>query len=62
MLENFKKKIYLVGVIDDLTTQTETDGKETKSPEKKLEIANNVALIRDLVKDIKPENVLLELC
>lgn len=58
MLENFRKKIYMVGVIDDMTANTN----KVKDKEDKLKIAENVLLIRDLVKDIKPENVLLELC
>lgn len=55
-LENFKKKIFVVGVQDELISKKEL------SQEKKLEIAKNVMLIRNIVKDIKPEAVVLEVC
>ena len=32
------------------------------STEEQMEIASNSKLIRDLIKDIKPETVVLEMC
>jgi hypothetical protein len=56
-LENFKKKIYAVGVIDDMTSPM-----KEKTLDDLKDIGRNMKMIRNLVKDVKPENVLLELC
>jgi hypothetical protein len=55
-LENFKKKIFAVGVYDELQT------KKSLSSDQKLKIAQNSMMIRNLVKDLKPEAVVLEMC
>lgn len=55
-LESFKKKVFAIGVQDELVS------KKTLTDEKKVEIAKNCKLIRDLVRDIKPEAVVLEVC
>ena len=57
-LENFKQKIYCLGVKDDLTSRTQ----EKLSPEAVNEIAKNMIRTRNLIRDIKPENVVVELC
>jgi hypothetical protein len=50
-LENFRKKVYAVGVYDPQLL-----GKKILSPEEQMEIAQNSKLIRELIKDVKPEN------
>ena len=55
-LENFKKKIFAVGVYDQLS------GGRTLTKEEQLEIAKNSKLIRNIIKDVKPETVVLEMC
>lgn len=55
-LESFKKKVFAIGVYDELVT------KKNLSEENKLQIVKNSKLIRDFVRDIKPEAVVLEVC
>lgn len=56
-LDNFKKKIFAVGIEEDfLRSQKEL------SEDSKKAIGLNTKLIRDLIKDVKPDTVLLELC
>jgi hypothetical protein len=55
-LENFRKRIFAIGVQDSLASQ------KILSTEEQMEIASNSKLIRDLIKDIKPETVVLEMC
>ena len=55
-LESFKKKIFAIGIIEDVF-----DNLPTTSNEQKRLIAKNSMLIRNLIKDVKPENVVLEL-
>ena len=55
-LENFRKKIFAVGVYDQLA------GSKTLNEEEQKNVAKNSQLIRDLIKDVKPETVVLEMC
>lgn len=55
-LENFKKKIFAVGVHDQLS------GSKELSKEDQEELAESTMLIRNLIKDVKPEVVVLEMC
>ncbi len=55
-LENFKKRIFAVGVYDSLSAS------KILSNEEQMDIAKNSKLIRDIIKDVKPESVVLEMC
>lgn len=55
-LENFRKKIFAIGVQDSLASQ------KVLTHEEQMEIASSSKLIRDLIKDVKPETVVLEMC
>lgn len=55
-LENFRKKIFAIGVQDSLASQ------KVLTQEEQMEIASSSKLIRDLIKDVKPETVVLEMC
>lgn len=55
-LENFKKKIFVIGVVEDGIS----DKKLNK--EEKTEVAKNAMLIHKMIKEIKPESVVVELC
>lgn len=55
-LENFKKRIFAIGVHDSLSAT------KILSKEEQMEIGNNSKLIRDIIKDVKPETVVLEMC
>ena len=55
-LENFKKKIFAIGVVRDLAIEKEA------TEEEKHQIVDNTRLIRDLIKDVKPESVVVEMC
>ncbi|CDW84757.1 UNKNOWN [Stylonychia lemnae] len=57
MLDNFKKKIFAVGMEEDFLRQ-----QKEQTLEQKKAIVDNTKLIRDLVKDVKPDTVLLEMC
>ena len=55
-LENFKKKIFAVAVEDQLS------GSRTLTEEEQIALAKNTMLIRNLIKEVKPEVVVLEMC
>ena len=57
-LQNFKKKVFAIGMVDDIV-----DGSQhQKSEEHKLAISKNAAMIRDFIREVAAENVVLELC
>jgi hypothetical protein len=56
-LDNFKKKIFAIAIEEDFLRS-----KKEMSHEQKMKIGENTRLIRDLIKDVKPDTVLLELC
>lgn len=55
-LENFRKKIFAVGLHDQLS------GSKTLTLAEQEALARNTMLIRDLIKEVKPEVVVLEMC
>jgi len=55
-LENFKKRIFAIGVHDSLSAT------KILSKEEQMEIGSSSKLIRDIIKDVKPETVVLEMC
>ena len=65
-MENFKKKIFAVGVEEDFYQRpdgsTKTLNDTRTADERKRAIIENAIMIKSLVKDVKPEVVLLELC
>lgn len=59
-LENFTKKVYAVGIVDDILDDPEHAKKQPDAW--KIRIAENAALIRNLVSELQAENVVLEMC
>ena len=55
-LENFRKKIYAIGIHDQLS------GNRALSEEEQFNVSKSTLLIRNLIKDVKPEVVVLEMC
>ncbi|TNV80913.1 hypothetical protein FGO68_gene11472 [Halteria grandinella] len=55
-LENFKKKIFAVGVEDQLS------GSKVLSEDEQNVMAESTMFIRNLIKEVKPEVVVLEMC
>ena len=55
-LQNFKKRVFAIGMIDDLGVPN----RETE--EHKEAISKNSAMIRDFLKEISPEQLVLEMC
>lgn len=60
-LQNFNKKVFAIGVYDDLINDDDRK-KMNHGEEWNLKIANNASLIRNVIKDLQAENVVLELC
>lgn len=60
-LQNFNKKVFAIGVYDDFMIDSERVN-TSPSEEWKLKVANNSQLIRNVIKDLQAENVVLELC
>ena len=56
-LDNFRKKIFAIGMEEDFLRS-----QRQQSYEEKLAIVKNTKLIKELIKDVKPDTVLLELC
>jgi hypothetical protein len=62
-LQNFKQKVFAIGLVDDILTDlSDINNDEAKLKKYQMEIAKNAALIRDLIRDIKPEEIVMELC
>ena len=57
-LQNFQKKVFAIGVVDDIVDESMVQ----QSDEHKVAISKNAAMIRDFIKDVGAENVVLELC
>ena len=55
-LQNFKKRVFAIGTVDDLGIPNR------ESEELKKAIAKNAAVIRDFCRKVQPEQVVLELC
>lgn len=55
-LENFRKKIFAIGINDQLS------GNRALSEEEQFNVSKSTLLIRNLIKDVKPEVVVLEMC
>lgn len=55
-LQNFKKRVFAIGTVDDLGIPNR------ESEEHKKAIAKNAAVIRDFCRKVQPEQVVLELC
>ena len=60
-LQNFNKKVFAIGLYDDILDDPEF-AKTQQTDEWKLKIINNSVLIRNLIKDLQAENVVLEMC
>ena len=59
-LQNFSKKVYCIGVVDDiLDDPTFAQGQQDQW---KKRIAANAALIRNFTKELQADTVVLELC
>lgn len=56
-LQNFTKRVFAIGVIDDILGVEEEVTKQYQ-----VDVSKNAALIRDFIKDIGAESVVLELC
>lgn len=62
-LQNFKQKVFAIGLVDDILKDTsELQKDETKLKEYQMAISKNAAIIRDFIKEIKPEEIVLEMC
>lgn len=62
-LQNFKQKVFAIGLVDDILADTsELKKNSEKLREFQLLISKNAAVIRDFIKEIQPEEVVLELC
>jgi hypothetical protein len=61
-LQNFNKKVFAIGVYDDIMIDKERVKMESAQEDWKLKIAKNSQLIRNVIKDLQAENVVLELC
>ena len=55
-LQNFKKRVFAIGTVDDLgVPDRETD-------EHKAAISKNAAMIRDFIRKMGPEQIVIEMC
>jgi hypothetical protein len=61
-LQNFNKKVFAIGVYDDIMIDKERVKIESAQEDWKLKIVKNSQLIRNVIKDLQAENVVLELC
>ena len=57
-LQNFQKKVFAIGVVDDIVDESMVQ----QSDDHKVAISKNAAMIRDFIKEVGAENVVLELC
>ena len=57
-LQNFNKKVFAIGLKDDPFI----DPEERKTDHFKKSVAANACLIRNFIKEVQAENVVLELC
>ena len=55
-LQNFKKRVFAIGTVDDLGVANR------QSEAHKVAIARNAAVIRDFLREVGPEQVVLEMC
>ena len=55
-LQNFQKRIFAIGTVDDLGIAN----RETK--EHKKAVSKNAAMIRDFLRELSPEHLVLEMC
>lgn len=55
-LQNFKKRVFAIGTVDDLGVA------KREEEEHKKAISKNAAMIRDFCREMSPESVVLELC
>ena len=58
-LQNYKKKVFAIGIVDDISVR---GSKHHETQEHKLNVAKNAALIRDFIKQVGADNVVLEMC
>jgi len=72
-LQDFKRKIYVIGVYDDPLSQMlkdknlnllEKDFKEESAEQDMFQqkIIHNIKLIKDVMRDLRPESLVVEMC
>lgn len=62
-LQNYKQKVFAIGLVDDILNDTSDLQKdEARLKQFQLNIAQNAALVRDFIKELQPEEIVLELC
>lgn len=62
-LQNYKQKVFAIGLVDDILNDTSDLQKDQlKLKQYQLDIAKNAALVRDFIKELQPEEIVLELC
>ncbi len=59
-LQNFNKKVFAIGIVDDILDDPEFA--KTQGDDWRMKIINNAHLIKNFIKEIQPENVVLEMC
>ena len=57
-LQNFTKKVFAIGIVDDVLN----DPALRPTKEYQMKIASNAQFIRDFIKDLEAEAVVLEFC
>jgi hypothetical protein len=60
-LVNFKQKVFAVGLVDDILRDTSNMNPD-ELRQYQLAISKNAALIRDFIKELGPEEIVLEIC
>lgn len=60
-LQNFNKKVFAIGVLDDIMDDP-SQAAFHKTDEFRMKIIENAQLIRKVVRDLQAEQVVLELC
>lgn len=60
-LQNFKRKVFAVGLVDDILRDT-SDLTADEMVQYQLAISKNAAMIRDFIKELAPEEIVLEIC
>lgn len=55
-LQNFNKRVFAIGTVDDLGVA------DRESEAHKVAISKNAAVIRNFLKEVAPEQVVLEMC
>ena len=60
-MTNFNKKVFAIGIYDD--DMDDPEFKHLKeSKEWKMKVINNSALIKNVIRDLQAESVVLEAC